>query len=92
MKDALQVVAVYVIDYTVVLDRLQLTEERLARRAHSYSIQVSSINAKERETLIGLGIQSLGTYQQNGVTPDEIANLIRAAQTAALSFVAAGVF
>lgn len=92
VKDALQVVAVYVIDYTVVLDRLQLTEERLARRAHSYSIQVSSINAKERETLIGLGIQSLGTYQQNGVTPDEIANLIRAAQTAALSFVAAGVF
>ena len=92
VKDALQVVAVYVIDYTVVLDRLQLTEERLARRAHSYSIQVSSINATERETLIGLGIQSLGTYQQNGVTPDEIANLIRAAQTAALSFVAAGVF
>ncbi len=92
VKDSLQVVAVYVIDYTVVLDELQLTQERLARRAHSYSIQESSINAKERQTLIGLGIQSLGTYQQNGVTPDEIANLMRAAQTAALSFVAAGVF
>ncbi|MGO9605080.1 MAG: hypothetical protein ACLQAT_17120 [Candidatus Binataceae bacterium] len=90
--NASHVVSDYALDETIVLDRLELLEENVVSLQHSYSIQVSAANAQERQQLIELGIQGLVTYQQNGITSDEIANLIRAAQTVALSFVAAGVF
>ena len=92
LYNALHVTSDYVLDQTIVLDRLELLEEQVASLQHSYSIQVSAVNAQERQHLISLGIQGLVTYEQNGITSDEIANLIRAAQTVALSFIAAGVF
>jgi hypothetical protein len=92
ISNALRVASDYILDETIVLDRLELLEYEVASLQHTYSIQVSEANAQERQELIGLGINGLVTYQQNGITSDEIANLIRAAQTIALAFIADGVF
>jgi hypothetical protein len=82
----------YVLDRTVRREHLMATSQQLAVIEHQYSIQESAENAKRHEALIARGLEGVQSYEQAGITPDQIANLIRAAQAAELSFIAAGSF
>jgi hypothetical protein len=86
------ILAEYVVDQTVRHERILGMDQDLADLQHQYSIQVSAEIAKEHEALISRGLEGLQSYEDNGITPDQIANLIRAAQTVALAFITAGVF
>jgi chromosome segregation ATPase len=90
--DAFRVLAYYSVTQT--LDesaRLEL-QTRPARLEHEYSIRLSAINAREHEALISRGLEGLLVYHDNGITPEMIANLLRAAQSVALAVLAAGVW
>jgi len=53
-----------------------------------FAIRQSALNAKERSVLISHGLEGLAAYYSGGIKPEEIANLMRAAQTAAQAVVA----
>jgi len=41
------------------------------------------VNAEERSVLISHGLDGLAAYYEGGLKPEDIANIMRAAQTAA---------
>jgi len=55
---------------------------------HLFSIRRSALNTKEREVLVGYGLDGLAAYHAGGITPEQIANFFRAAQTIALGVMA----
>ena len=55
---------------------------------HLFSIRRSAINTKEREVLVGYGLDGLAAYHAGGIKPEQIANFFRAAQTIALGVMA----
>lgn len=63
----------------------------LARLDHERSIQVSAVDAAEREAVIGRGLSALSVYHDGGITSEQIAGLMRAFQTAALAAIGVGV-
>lgn len=67
-----------------------LQELQLAMLDHEYSIKLSAINAQEHEALISRGLQGLAAYHEGGITPETIANFLRAAQAVALGVIGAG--
>ena len=82
----------FVLDQTVRREDLMAIDQRLAVMQHQHSIRISAENGKEHEALIARGLVGLQSYQENGITPEQVANLIRAAQTAAISVIAGGTF
>jgi hypothetical protein len=78
----------FVLDQTVRREDLMAIDQRLAVMQHRHSIRISAENCKEHEALISRGLVGLKSYQENGITPEQVANLIRAAQTAAISIIA----
>jgi len=54
----------------------------------TFQIRLAQINAREHEALISSALKGLDTFEQGGIKPDDIANLIRAAQTAAAAVIA----
>jgi hypothetical protein len=71
---------------TLASERLRM-EVELASLEHEASIRVSAVNAQAHEALIGRGLEGLAAYHRGGVTPEEIANVIRAAQAVALGVI-----
>ena len=55
---------------------------------HLFSIRRSALNTKEREALVGYGLDGLAAYHAGGLKPEQIANFFRAAQTIALGVIA----
>jgi hypothetical protein len=55
---------------------------------HLFSIRRSALNTKEREALVGYGLDGLAAYHAGGVKPEQIANFFRAVQTIALGVIA----
>jgi len=55
---------------------------------HLFSIRRSALNTKEREVLVGYGLDGLAAYHAGGLRPEQIANFFRAAQTIALGIMA----
>ena len=55
---------------------------------HLFSIRRSAINTREREMLVGYGLDGLAAYHAGGLRPEQIANFFRAAQTIALGVLA----
>jgi tetrahydromethanopterin S-methyltransferase subunit G len=55
---------------------------------HLFSIRRSALNTKEREVLVGYGLDGLAAYHAGGIKPEDIANFFRAAQTIALGIMA----
>jgi hypothetical protein len=82
----------FVLDQTVRREDLMAIDQRLAVMQHQHSIRISAENGKEHEALIARGLVGLQSYQENGITPEQVANLIRSAQTAAISVIAGGTF
>jgi hypothetical protein len=75
------------IPLTILSSERQRQEVELAALDHEYSIQLSSVNAQEHEALMGRGLEGLAAYHRGGLTPEEIANFIRAAQLAAMGVI-----
>lgn len=79
--------------YTVALSLDPAAINEFARRPasleHEYSIQISRINAIEREALLARGLQSLERYHSGGITPEQIANLLQAAEAAGVGVIGA---
>ncbi len=75
----------------VSLDRAAIDElsRRPASLEHEHSIRISRINASEREALLARGLQSLERYHSGGITPEQIANLLQAAEAAGLGVIGA---
>jgi hypothetical protein len=82
----------FVLDQTVRREDLMAIDQRLAVMQHRHSIRISAENGKEHEALISRGLVGLQSYQENGITPEQVANFIRAAQTAAISIIAGAAF
>ena len=55
---------------------------------HLFSIRRSALNTKEREALVGYGLDGLAAYHAGGIRPEQIANFFRAVQTIALGVIA----
>jgi hypothetical protein len=55
---------------------------------HLFSIRRSALNTKEREVLVGYGLDGLAAYHAGGLRPEQIANFFRAVQTIALGVIA----
>lgn len=62
---------------------------RLARLRHLDSIAESAIGDRANQALIASGIDALVAYHNGGITDEDIANLIRVAQSVALFIIAA---
>jgi len=92
IENTVFVIKEFVLDQTVRREDLMAIDQRLAVMQHRHSIRISAENGKEHEALIARGLVGLQSYQENGITPEQVANLIRAAQTAAISIIAAGAF
>lgn len=79
--------------YTVALslDSAAINEfdRKPASLEHEYSIRISRINASEREALLARGLQSLERYHAGGITPEQIANLLQAAEAAGVGVIGA---
>lgn len=60
----------------------EVTDEQL------FAIRVSAVNADSRAQLISHGLNGLATYEAGGITPDDVANVFRAAQTIASAVIA----
>jgi hypothetical protein len=60
----------------------EVTDEQL------FAIKISAVNADSRAQLINHGLQGIAVYEQGGITPDDIANAFRAAQTIAAAVIA----
>ena len=88
LRDLLKAIGSYALVMTGADKPLQL---RLAMLDHCYSIQLSAINARQHEALIGRGLQGLSAYHQGGLKPETVANFLRAAQAIGLGVIGAGV-
>lgn len=62
---------------------------RLRRLEHQQSISVSQRNDEARQAVIASGVDALAAYHKGGVTEEDIANLVRLAQSIALFIIAA---
>jgi hypothetical protein len=58
---------------------------------HEHAIRLNQINEQEREVFVLRGLESLNAYHQGGIRPDEVANLLRAAEAAGIGVIGAGV-
>jgi chromosome segregation ATPase len=61
-----------------------LAELRLAHAFRLRSIQLSAVNARGYETIIGAGVQHLALFYRGGIKPELIAQIIHAAATIAI--------
>jgi hypothetical protein len=52
------------------------------------AVRMSAVNADSRAQLIRHGLEGIATYEAGGITPDDVANVFRAAQTAASGVIA----
>lgn len=59
--------------------------------AHEYAIRLNQINEQEREAFVLRGLESLNLYHQGGITSEQVANLLGAAQAAGIGVIGAGV-
>jgi len=89
VQDAFKAIGIY--SKAMMNDDVLLQELQLAMLDHEYSIKLSSINAQEHEALISRGLQGVAAYHEGGITPETIANFLRAAQAVALGVIGAGV-
>jgi hypothetical protein len=55
---------------------------------HLFSIRRSALNTKEREVLVGYGLEGLAAYHAGGIKPEQIANFFRAVQSIAIGVLA----
>jgi hypothetical protein len=55
---------------------------------HLFAIRRSALNTRNREMLVGHGLEGLATYHAGGLKPEEIANFFRAAQSIAIGVLA----
>lgn len=55
---------------------------------HLFSIRRSALNTKEREVLVGYGLDGLAAYHAGGIKPEQIANFFRAVQSIAIGVLA----
>lgn len=55
---------------------------------HLFSIRRSALNTRNREMLVGHGLEGLTAYHEGGLKPEEIANFFRAAQSIAIGVLA----
>lgn len=60
----------------------EVTHEQL------FAIRTSAVNADSRAQLISHGLEGIATYEAGGITPDDLANVFRAAQTIASAVIA----
>jgi hypothetical protein len=88
LSEAFKVAGIYSM---IMSDDVLELELQLAMLDHEYSIQLSAINAQEHEALISRGLQGLAAYHEGGITPETVANFLRAAQAVALGVIGAGV-
>ncbi len=58
---------------------------------HRRSIARSAVAARARERMIGKGLDGIVVFEQGGITPQQIANLLSALQVTGISLIAAGV-
>lgn len=56
--------------------------------AQLFAIRLSALNTKDREMLVGRGLDGLAAYYAGGLKPEEIANFFRAAQSIAVGVLA----
>ncbi len=79
--------------YAVALSFDRAAIDELSRKPasleHEHSIRISRINASEREALLARGLQSLERYHSGGITPEQIANLLQAAEAAGIGVIGA---
>ncbi len=66
-------------------------ETKPAVLEHEHAIRLAQINSQEREAFTLRGLESLNRYHQGGITTEEIANMIRAAQAAGIAVIGAQV-
>ncbi|MDQ1592887.1 MAG: hypothetical protein QOG71_3514 [Pyrinomonadaceae bacterium] len=55
---------------------------------HLFAIRHSALNTRNREMLVGHGLEGLAAYHAGGLKPEEIANFFRAAQSIAIGVLA----
>lgn len=91
INDAFEALIYYALTKTLDESAMLELQTKPAVFDHQYSIQLSAINAREHEALISRGLQGLVIYHEDGITQELIANFLRAAQTAALAVITAGV-
>jgi hypothetical protein len=91
IKGCSRVIAYYAITKTLEESAVLQSQSKPAILAHEYSIRLSAINSREHEALIARGLEGLAIYHAGGIKPEMIANFLRAAQTAALAVIGAGV-
>ena len=60
----------------------EVTDEQLL------AVRMSAVNADSRAQLISHGLEGIATYEAGGITPDDLANVFRAAQTIASAVIA----
>lgn len=89
VQNAFKAIGIY--SMVMVDDDVLLQELQLAMLDHEYSIKLSAINAQEHEALVSRGLQGLAAYHEGGITPETIANFLRAVQAVALGVIGAGV-
>lgn len=59
---------------------------------HYYAIEDSAISAREHESLIQRGLETLAVYHAGGITQEEINSILQAAQAVALGIISERVF
>jgi thioesterase domain-containing protein len=88
LRDLLDVLARYVSlvgyhKYLLLADTIEAGTNK-----HLFSIRRSALNTRDREMLVGHGLEGLATYHAGGLKPEEIANFFRAAQSIATGVLA----
>ncbi len=63
-------------------------DDRMANWLVKKSLATSEANLREREAVILRGLQGLVAFHQGGITSEDIANIIRIAQTAGIFYIA----
>jgi hypothetical protein len=91
LRGAARILALYFAAVTTDESRALEQDARMALLRHEYSIYQSKLNAREREAVISRGLGALVTYQQGGIKPEQISQIISAAQAVGIAFIAAGV-
>lgn len=92
IRRAARALAAYLISTTLDESAALELDARRAALEHEYTIRQSQLNASEREAVIGRGLGALVTYQEGGIKPEQVAQIIQAAQAVGIAFIAAGVF
>lgn len=92
LKKAARILATY--GAVMTLDDAAYNEAivKEASLEHEYLIKLSAANAAEHEALIERGLQGIETYHNGGLTSEDVANFIRAAQAIATAVIAGGVY